>query len=67
MLVGLLARGHVLMEGVPGLAKTLLAKTLAHILNAEFTRIEFIMPLVWGYFLAAVPTFHHPISFAYYI
>ena len=38
LLVGLLARGHVLMEGVPGLGKTLLAKTLAHVLRAEFTR-----------------------------
>jgi len=41
LLVGLLARGHVLMEGVPGLGKTLLAKTLAHILGAEFARIQF--------------------------
>jgi MoxR-like ATPase len=41
LLVGLLARGHLLMEGVPGLGKTLLAKTLAHILRAEFTRIQF--------------------------
>jgi len=41
LLVSLLARGHVLMEGVPGLGKTLLAKTLAHVLRAEFTRIQF--------------------------
>jgi len=39
--VSLLARGHVLLEGVPGLGKTLLAKTLAFILRAEFTRIQF--------------------------
>ena len=45
-LVGLLARGHVLMEGVPGLAKTLLAKTLAYILRAEFTRIQFTPDLM---------------------
>lgn len=41
LLVGLLARGHVLMEGVPGLAKTLLAKTLAFVLRADYTRIQF--------------------------
>jgi MoxR-like ATPase len=46
LLVGLLARGHVLMEGVPGLAKTLLAKTLAYILKAEFTRIQFTPDLM---------------------
>lgn len=46
LLVGLLARGHVLMEGVPGLGKTLLAKTLAHILRAEFTRIQFTPDLM---------------------
>ncbi|MBW1721190.1 MAG: MoxR family ATPase [Deltaproteobacteria bacterium] len=41
LVVGLLARGHVLMEGVPGLGKTLLAKTLAHVLRARFTRVQF--------------------------
>jgi len=41
LLVGLLARGHVLIEGVPGLGKTLLAKTLAYVLRTEFTRIQF--------------------------
>ena len=46
LLVGLLARGHVLMEGVPGLAKTLLAKTLAFILKAEFSRIQFTPDLM---------------------
>jgi MoxR-like ATPase len=46
LLVGLLARGHVLMEGVPGLAKTLLAKTLAYILRAEFSRIQFTPDLM---------------------
>ncbi len=46
LLVGLLARGHVLIEGVPGLAKTLLAKTLAYILRVEFTRIQFTPDLM---------------------
>ncbi|MBN1254255.1 MAG: MoxR family ATPase [Deltaproteobacteria bacterium] len=41
MLVGLFARGHILMEGVPGIAKTLMVKTLAKTLNAEFKRIQF--------------------------
>ena len=41
LLVSLLARGHVLMEGVPGLGKTLLAKTLAYVLRVEFNRIQF--------------------------
>ncbi len=46
LLAGLLAKGHVLMEGVPGLAKTLLAKTLAYILKAEFARIQFTPDLM---------------------
>lgn len=46
LLVGLLARGHVLIEGVPGLAKTLLAKTLAYILRVKFTRIQFTPDLM---------------------
>ena len=46
LLAGLLARGHVLMEGVPGLGKTLLAKTLAYILRADFTRIQFTPDLM---------------------
>jgi MoxR-like ATPase len=46
MLVGLLARGHVLVEGVPGLGKTLLAKTLAYVLRAEFSRVQFTPDLM---------------------
>ena len=41
LLVGILANGHVLLEGVPGLAKTTAVKTLASIINAKFQRIQF--------------------------
>jgi MoxR-like ATPase len=40
VLLGLLCNGHVLMEGNPGLAKTLLAKTLGQILSLDFTRLQ---------------------------
>jgi MoxR-like ATPase len=46
LLIGLLTKGHVLIEGVPGLGKTLLCKALAHILNARFTRIQFTPDLM---------------------
>jgi MoxR-like ATPase len=46
MLVSLLSRGHVLLEGVPGIAKTLLAKTLATIVGADFKRIQFTPDLM---------------------
>ena len=41
LLVGLIANGHILLEGVPGLAKTLSLKTLAGAINAKFQRIQF--------------------------
>ncbi len=41
LIVGLLANGHVLLEGVPGLAKTLSVKTLASAINARFSRLQF--------------------------
>jgi MoxR-like ATPase len=41
LVIGLLANGHVLLEGVPGLAKTLSVKTLAACINAKFSRIQF--------------------------
>ena len=46
LLVGLLARGHVLIEGVPGLAKTLAVKTLARVLAIDFQRIQFTPDLL---------------------
>ena len=41
ILIGLLANGHILLEGVPGLAKTLTVKTLALLINTQFQRIQF--------------------------
>src|ERR1700733_6287923 len=46
LLIGLLANGHVLLEGVPGLAKTLAIKTLASALQAKFNRIQFTPDLL---------------------
>jgi MoxR-like ATPase len=46
LLIGLLARGHVLLEGVPGLAKTLTVKTLCEVLQASFSRIQFTPDLL---------------------
>ena len=46
MLTGLLTGGHVLLEGVPGLAKTLAVKTLAQVLDAGFKRIQFTPDLL---------------------
>lgn len=46
LLLGLLAKGHVLLEGLPGLAKTLAIKTLASAINAEFSRIQFTPDLL---------------------
>ncbi|MBI3460059.1 MoxR family ATPase [Candidatus Acetothermia bacterium] len=46
LLVCLLARGHVLLEGVPGIAKTLLARTVAHLTGGEFKRIQFTPDLM---------------------
>ena len=39
--IGLLANGHVLLEGVPGLAKTLMAKTISQLINVNFQRLQF--------------------------
>ncbi|MBU2572770.1 MAG: AAA family ATPase [Elusimicrobia bacterium] len=46
LIVGLLANGHILVEGVPGLAKTLTIKTLAQTLSAAFQRIQFTPDLL---------------------
>lgn len=46
LLIGLLGNGHVLLEGVPGLAKTLAIKTLAEAVHGEFSRIQFTPDLL---------------------
>jgi len=46
LLLGLLTKGHVLLEGLPGLAKTLAIKTLSSAINAEFSRIQFTPDLL---------------------
>jgi MoxR-like ATPase len=46
LLIGLLSDGHVLLEGVPGLAKTLAIKTLASLVEAKFSRIQFTPDLL---------------------
>ncbi|MDR1113281.1 MAG: MoxR family ATPase [Bacteroidales bacterium] len=46
LLIGLLANGHILLEGVPGLAKTLAIKSLANTIQAKFSRIQFTPDLL---------------------
>ncbi len=46
LLIGLLANGHILLEGMPGLAKTLAINTLAKIVDAKFSRIQFTPDLL---------------------
>lgn len=46
LLIGLLSDGHVLLEGVPGLAKTLAIKTLASLIDAKYSRIQFTSDLL---------------------
>ena len=46
VLIGLLTRGHLLIEGVPGIAKTLLAKSVAQSVRANFSRVQFTPDLL---------------------
>jgi len=46
ILIALFANGHILLEGVPGLAKTLLISSLAKVMNLEFSRIQFTPDLM---------------------
>jgi MoxR-like ATPase len=46
LLIGLLSDGHILLEGVPGLAKTLAIKSLAQVINTKFHRLQFTPDLL---------------------
>ena len=46
LMIGLLSNGHILLEGVPGLAKTLAIKTLASLIDAKYNRIQFTPDLL---------------------
>ena len=46
LLIGLLSDGHILLEGVPGLAKTLAIKTLSQLIDADYSRIQFTPDLL---------------------
>src|SRR6201988_3672280 len=46
LLIGILSNGHILLEGVPGLAKTLAIKSLASAIHAKFSRIQFTPDLL---------------------
>ena len=46
LLIGLLSNGHILLEGVPGLAKTLAIKTLSQAVQGQFSRIQFTPDLL---------------------
>lgn len=46
LLIGLFTNGHILLEGVPGLAKTLTVNTLAKVLHLDFNRIQFTPDLL---------------------
>ena len=46
LVVALFSGGHVLLEGVPGTAKTLMAKTLSYMVQAQFTRVQFTPDLM---------------------
>ncbi len=54
ILIGLLTGGHVLLEGVPGLAKTLTVKTLCDVIEAQFARVQFTPDLLPGDLIGTV-------------
>ena len=64
LLIGLLANGHILLEGVPGLAKTMAVKTLANCIQAKFQRIQFTPDLLPADLVGRPPalssTLQHP-------
>ena len=48
VLIGILARGHILLEGLPGLGKTMLVRAMGQLLNMKFTRVQFTPDLMPG-------------------
>ena len=54
LLIGILANGHILIEGVPGLAKTLLVKTIAQLIEAKFQRIQFTPDMLPAYLIGTL-------------
>ena len=63
LLICLVANGHVLLEGVPGLAKTLMVKTLSETLSASFRRIQFTPDLLPADIIGTKIYDHHTASF----
>ena len=59
LVIALLCRGHVLLEGVPGVAKTLLVRALAAALQLEFKRVQFTPDLMPGDVTGWLETFGH--------
>ena len=53
VLIGILSRGHILLEGLPGVGKTALIKTLGQLLNLQFSRVQFTPDLMPGDILGA--------------
>jgi len=65
LLIGLLANGHVLIEGVPGLAKTLAVKTLSEAIDASFQRIQFTPDLLPADLLGTL--IYHPADGGFHV
>ncbi|RLB66060.1 MAG: ATPase [Deltaproteobacteria bacterium] len=63
ILIGLLADGHVLIEGVPGLAKTLCVRTLCDVIDADFARVQFTPDLLPADLIGTVIYNHHKAEF----
>lgn len=65
ILIALLSRGHILLEGVPGVAKTLLVRTLAAALSVETTRVQFTPDLMPGDITGSLIFDQHTSSFSF--
>jgi MoxR-like ATPase len=64
VLIGLLTGGHVLLEGVPGLAKTLTVNTLCHVIDAKFRRVQFTPDLLPADLIGTVIYNQHAAEFS---